>query len=159
MNLETIFSIANLLTLPFWFILIFLPWWGVSRTIMRSPYVAIFPTLAYIMLVVPSLGSILSQVSNPELTSIAALLGTPEGAAIAWAHFLAFDLLVGRWVYLDSVERGIPWFVVAPLQFFVLMLGPFGFGLYLLVRAGFSVMRGQPAAAVLDPAPVVPAKA
>jgi hypothetical protein len=74
-------------------------------------------------------------VLSPSLAGIAALLGTPAGATIAWVHFLAFDLLVGRWAYLDSRERGVSAWLMGPVLFFTLMLGPVGFLLYLAVRA------------------------
>ncbi|MCB9123885.1 MAG: DUF4281 domain-containing protein [Caldilineaceae bacterium] len=61
-----------------------------------------------------------------EPAAIAALLGTPEGATVAWAHFLAFDLFVGRWVYLDGRCVGLSAWVVSPILFFVLMIRPGG---------------------------------
>ena len=36
------------------------------------------------------------MVARPDLAAVAALLSTPAGATLAWAHFLAFDLMVGR---------------------------------------------------------------
>jgi hypothetical protein len=66
--------------------------------------------------------------------TLAEALGQPTGATIAWAHFLAFDLFVGRWAYLDSREKGITAWVASPLLFFILMVGPLGFLLYLLGR-------------------------
>ena len=87
----------------------------------------------------PRAGAIFAAVSSPELGPIAALLGTPEGATIAWAHFLAFDLLAGRWAYLDSRERNVSALLMAPVLFLVLMLGPIGFLLYLGVRAAYQL--------------------
>lgn len=81
-----------------------------------------------------SSGGMLADLANPTLEPIAALLGTPLGATTGWAHFLAFDLFVGRWAYLESRERGFnPW-LVSPTLFFVLMSGPFGLLLYLGLR-------------------------
>jgi hypothetical protein len=59
----------------------------------------------------------------------------PVGATIAWVHFLAFDLFVARWIYLDSRERQVSPWLLAPLLFLTLMLGPAGFLLYLAVRS------------------------
>jgi hypothetical protein len=69
------------------------------------------------------------------MSSVATLLGSPEGATIAWVHFLAFDLFVGRWIYLDSQERRLSPLLMAPVLFLTLMLGPFGFLFYLVLRA------------------------
>jgi len=76
----------------------------------------------------------MAGLANPTLAIIAAILGQPTGATIAWAHFLAFDLFVGRWAYLDSREKEITAWIVSPLLFFILMVGPLGFLLYLLGR-------------------------
>lgn len=151
MTLETLFQLTNL-AIPFWLIMILGGWWRGTVQIMRSPYVAIVPAIVYAVLVVPQMGSIFAAVSNPTVESIAALLGTPEGATIAWAHFLAFDLLVGRWAYLNSQEMNIPWWLISPILVFVLMVGPVGFLMYLVLRAVYAGIRQAPADALLDPA-------
>jgi hypothetical protein len=91
--------------------------------------------LIYVALVLPQLATILPAVVSPSLPDIAALLGTPAGATIAWVHFLAFDLLVGRWAYLDARARGLSVWVTSPVLFTILMLGPLGLLLYLIARA------------------------
>ncbi|MCI0441883.1 DUF4281 domain-containing protein [bacterium] len=132
--MEMLFNISGLFVLPFWFLMIVAPHWRVTSQILKSPFVIIAPVIAYVMLVLPQIGSLLPKVLGPELPEIATLLGTPQGATIAWMHFLAFDLFVGRWAYLDSRERGISAWLMAPILFFILMLGPLGFLLYLVVR-------------------------
>ena len=77
---------------------------------------------------------VLGAVANPDLGGVSALLGSPAGATVGWVHFLAFDLFVARWAYLDSRERGVNPFIMAPVLFLVLMLGPVGFLAYLAVR-------------------------
>ncbi|MCL4859521.1 MAG: DUF4281 domain-containing protein [Caldilineaceae bacterium] len=62
------------------------------------------------------------------------LFGAPEATAVAWIHFLAFDLFVGRWIYLDSRTQGGSVWLASPCLFFTLMLGPLGFLLYLAGR-------------------------
>ena len=89
----------------------------------------------------PGLAEVLPAVTSPTLAGIAALLGTPERATIGWVHFLAFDLFVGRWVYLDSRERGISAWLMASILFVVLMLGPLGFVLYLAIRTAHAAMQ------------------
>jgi len=125
-----IFGLANLSVLPLWFLIILLPHWSITRRIIGSPLVALVPATIYLVLVGPQIATLLSAVSNPSLSGITTLLATPAGATIAWAHFLAFDLLVGRWVYLDARERGISALLIAPVLFLTFMLGPIGqFGL------------------------------
>lgn len=142
--METIFSLSNLLVMPFWLLMILLPRWHVTRQIISSPLVAAAPALLYLVLVLPRLGALLPTLASPQLADIAVLLGTPAGATLAWAHFLAFDLFVGRWAYLDSQARGVSPWLMAPILFCTLMLGPVGFLLYLAAR---TFARGsQPAA-------------
>jgi hypothetical protein len=105
--METLFAISSFLVLPFWGLMIFLPHWGVTRRLIGSPLSAALPAVFYTALVLPRLVDIWALVSLPDLAGIAGLLGSPAGATIAWFHFLAFDLFVGRWIYLDSRERDL----------------------------------------------------
>jgi hypothetical protein len=50
-------------------------------------------------------------------------------------HFLAFDLFVARWIYLDVQERDWPTWLLSPLLALTLMFGPLGLGAYLGLRA------------------------
>jgi hypothetical protein len=102
---------------------------------MASLWTVVPAALLYAILVLPNMLGLLGELANPTVTSIAALLGTPEGATIGWVHFLAFDLFVGRWAYLDSREHGFSAWWVSPVLFFVFMFGPFGLLLYLGLRA------------------------
>jgi Domain of unknown function (DUF4281) len=131
--MERLFDLSSLMVLPFWALIIFLPHWRVTRMLMGSPLVCAIPAIFYAGLVIPRFVEMWQVVSRAELSGIAALLGSPVGATIAWLHFLAFDLFVGRWIYLDSRARGITAWVMAPVLFLTLMLGPCGFLLYLIV--------------------------
>jgi hypothetical protein len=131
---EQLFQMSNLLVMPFWFLMILLPFWSWTKRIIGSPWIAAPAALLYASLVLPQAGGLLGALANPQLAQIAALLGTPAGATIGWVHFLAFDLFVGRWVYLDSQERKLTAWLVSPILFVVLMFGPLGLLLYLLVR-------------------------
>lgn len=138
-----IFRVSNLLFLPFWALMILFPRRHWATRIMRSPLVNIAPAALYAVLVLPRLSTIWPAVSRPTLASVATLLGSPAGATIAWVHFLAFDLFVGRWIYLESNERQISVWLIAPVLFLTLMLGPFGFLLYLAVRSATSFTSGN----------------
>ncbi len=145
--MEIIFQLSSLLVMPFWLLIIFLPHWQWTRRTMASPWVVAPAALLYALLVIPSLVSLLPQLANPQLDVIAPLLGTPQGATIAWVHFLAFDLFVGRWAYLDSRQRGTSAWIVSPVLFLILMVGPLGLLLYLFVRL-LPARTNQPAPAV-----------
>ena len=140
--MEQVFSFSSALVMPFWFLMIVFPHWRWTNRIMQSLLVFVPVALLYALLVLPRFSDIFLEVVNPTLSGISVLLGTPEGATIGWVHFLAFDLFVGRWVYLNSRENSISAWIMAPVMFFCLMLGPIGLLLYLGVRLAYSRKRG-----------------
>jgi hypothetical protein len=141
--LETIFTLANLLILPFWALMILLPHWRWTRRIMQTLWPLVVLCVVYAVLLLSQIGGAAGSLLNPTLDGIAGLLGTPAGAAAGWVHFLAFDLFVGRWAYLDSRERNISAWLVSPTLFFILMAGPLGLLLYLGVRWMWQRRRAQ----------------
>lgn len=141
--MTTIFALSGLPVLPLWLLMIILPFWPLTQRIIRSPLTVAIPSLFYAALVLPRLAEVLPVVLRPELDALAVLLASPAGATIAWVHFLAFDLFVGRWAYFDSREHGISAWVMAPTLFTILMLGPFGLLIYLALRATVRARRPQ----------------
>lgn len=133
--METLFLISNMYIIPFWVMMIAAPRWQWTKRIVGSPWMAAPLALLYAVLIIPQLGSLFNDLLNPALLNIAAALSTPEGATVGWVHFLAFDLLVGRWAYLDSQEKNVSPWVMAPVLFLILMMGPLGFLAYLVIRS------------------------
>jgi hypothetical protein len=131
---RTLFDLTFLLAVPFWALMIVLPRWSWTERIVRSPLIVLPIVAIYTALIVPDFAEVWSSVSNPTLDGVAALLGSPAGAAAGWAHMIAFDLFVGRWSYLDSRARGVPALVMAPILLLTIMLGPLGLAAYLAVR-------------------------
>jgi hypothetical protein len=130
---ELLFQVVNLTVLPFWALMIFLPKWRVTRLIMGSVWPLVVLPAAYAILMVPMLAEVVPVLLQPKLADIARVLGTPEAALVGWVHFLAFDLFVGRWIYLDSRRQGVSAWVMGPILFLTLMLGPCGLLTYLLI--------------------------
>lgn len=93
----------------------------------------------------------LAAFSPPSVAGVATLLGTPEGATLAFAHFIAFDYFVGRWMALDALSRDIHPLLMAPLLVATLMVGPLGFAAYLVLRSVIAATRGELAQSFVDP--------
>jgi hypothetical protein len=144
MDPQLLFTLTFPLAAPFWALMILAPGWSVTQRIIGSPLVVVPPMLVYAVLVVPQFATVLPAVASPELAGVAALLGTPAGAAAGWAHFIAFDLFVGRWIHLDSRERGIHPLVMAPVLVLTILLAPLGLLAYLLLRALLPARREAP---------------
>lgn len=145
--MEELFRLSTLAVAPFWLIMMLAPRWRLTERVMRSHLPVVAPAAAYALLVLPRLAEIGPSLARPELHAIAGLLGTPEGATIAWLHFLAFDLFVGRWVYMDARARRVSAWLTSPVLFMTLMVGPVGLLLHLCVRRLFG--RADAAAAPL----------
>ena len=117
--------------------MIFLPGARITRRLMSSPAVILGPAILYGILIAPDLGHAIPLLLRPELPAIRGLLGSEVGTMVSWAHFLAFDLFVGRWIYLDSRSKRVTAWVSSPLLFLTLLLGPLGFVSYFAVSQLF----------------------
>lgn len=135
MNWEILFQLSNLIILPFWILMIFAPNFKWTQKIMQSLWVIAPIAFLYLGLILSltfgDFGPALTLSNPPQVTDITVGLSTAAGATVAWAHFLAFDLFVGRWVYLDSRKRDRNPIWMGVVLLFVFMLGPIGFLLYL----------------------------
>lgn len=135
MSESTLFQLVFATAAPFWFLMILLPGWSWTRRIIGSPVIVVPPALIYLGLAVPMLGDLLAEVTNPSLAGVQDLVGTPAGTTLLWAHVIAFDLFVGRWIYLDARRRAIHPLVAGPVLLLTILLGPVGFLVHLGVRA------------------------
>lgn len=83
-----------------------------------------------------------------SLGAVQTLFAAPGKMLGAWTHFLAFDLLVGRWMVDDALSQSrsrIPLVLALPATF---LFGPAGVLLYVSGRALFGVMRTNPQGSV-----------
>lgn len=129
-----LFSLSSLFVMPFWFLMVVLPFWKWTQRIIQSPWIILGPALIYAIVLLPIFATVWADVSNPTLPGVIELIGNESGATLSWVHFLAFDLFVARWIYLDSRERNIFALIISPILVSVLMVGPVGFLIYMVVR-------------------------
>ena len=69
------------------------------------------------------------------LGGVAALFSVPGLLLAGWVHYLAFDLLVGRWQIDDSGVSGLAAWWLLPCLVLTFLFGPAGWLLYLAARA------------------------
>jgi hypothetical protein len=132
--MNEIFQLSNLLVIPWWILMIVAPRWHRTSHIMNSSLIFMPIALMYSILVLPNFVALLPELANPQLMAISALLSTPSGATVAWIHFLAFDLFVGRWIYQDSNTLALPRWIQSTCLLMTFMAGPFGWLSYMVVR-------------------------
>lgn len=130
-----LFDITFLTVAPFWALMILAPRWRWTATIVASPLICVPPLLIYAVLVLPEIGAFLPVLADPNLPALQDMLAGEVGASVAWAHFIAFDLFLGRWIHLDSRARGIHPAVISVLLVFTILFAPLGVLGYLVVRA------------------------
>ncbi len=132
MKAEQIFSMANLIAMVSWIILIVAPRWIFTRKVILSGAIPLLLSAAYLILIVLFFGK--SEGGFGSLAGVMKLF-TNEWATLAgWIHYLAFDLFVGIWEVKDAQAKKISHWFVIPCLFLTFMLGPIGFLLYSILR-------------------------
>ncbi|WP_433049670.1 ABA4-like family protein [Dactylosporangium sp. CS-033363] len=152
---ETLFQLAFLATVPFWALMILAPTWGWSRRIIASPFIVLPTLVVWAVAIAPALGDFAREMLNPDLAGVKALLARDEVVAAVWAQVIAWDLFIGRWIYLDSRTRGLHPLLMAPVLVLTVLLSPIGLPVYFLLRL---TKRPQPSAVHDAPAGEVVAR-
>ncbi|MEV6931295.1 ABA4-like family protein [Dactylosporangium sp. NPDC051485] len=132
--MTTLFQLAFLAAVPFWALMILLPTWRWTRAIVSSPLIALPTLVVWALAIAPAFGDFAREMLSPDLEGLRELLARDEVVAAVWAQVLAWDLFVGRWIYLDSRARGLHPLLVAPVLVLTILLSPIGLPLYLALR-------------------------
>lgn len=130
----TLFDLTFLLIAPFWALMILAPKWSWTKKIAESHLIVLPPVVIYVVLMIPVLPELLPLVTRPELAKLAEFMSTDTGAALVWAHMIAWDLFVGRWMYLEGRRLDVHPLVMAPVLVITILLAPVGLPLFLIVR-------------------------
>jgi hypothetical protein len=141
MTAEQVFSIANLVAVLCWIVLAALAnrrW--VTDVVTGKGAPALF-AVAYIAIVVAVFPR--AEGSFSTLGGVTELFANPWLLLAGWLHYLAFDLLVGTWEARDSVERGLPRWLLVPCLFLTFMFGPMGWLIYMIVRMRYEPSSSQ----------------
>ncbi len=132
MKAEQIFSIANLIAMISWIILIIAPRWIVTRKIIISGAIPLLLSAAYLILIVLFFGK--SEGGFDSLPNVMKLFTNEWSVLAGWIHYLAFDLFVGIWEVKDAQAKNISHWFVIPCLILTFLLGPIGFLLYSILR-------------------------
>ena len=132
MKAEQIFSMANMIALIAWALLIVAPRWIVTRKIVLSGAVSLLLSAAYLVLIVAFFGS--SEGGFGSLAGVMRLFTNEWVVLEGWIHYLAFDLFIGAWETKDAQAKNISHWLVVPCLILTFTLGPIGFLLYGVLR-------------------------
>ena len=132
MTAEQIFSIANLLALGGWLIIIFLPRWFTADRFIIGVIITLL-SFAYLALIIKTFN--LKDFSGfSSLNGVMALFSDPWLLLAGWIHYLAFDLLTGLFISKNAAKQGIRHIYIIPSLLLTFMLGPLGLLVYLIMR-------------------------
>ncbi len=134
MSADLIFSICNSAVLPGWVLLIFMPKWKWTLSLISAGLIPFVLGLVYVGLFISQSGSMPEGGGFGSLAGVASLFANPYVLTAGWIHYLAFDLFVGAWEVRDSQQQGISHWLVIPCLLLTFMLGPTGLALYFIIR-------------------------
>lgn len=126
---ELLFWFASVYIMPFWISMWFFPRHEITQKMMQNPLVCLVPLLvSYTILVIPQLPDLLltfsSQMVTPDV--VKELFENEATIYLGWIHFLALDLLAGRWVWSQFRRSKLALYVTFPILFLCMMVAPFG---------------------------------
>ncbi|MFH8481359.1 ABA4-like family protein [Streptomyces sp. NPDC018055] len=131
----TLFDITFYLAAPFWLLMISVPAWSVTTRVVSSPLTVLPLLTVYTVLAVQVFPELWTAVSTPDLGTFQELTALAEGAGALWAQVIAWDLLVGQWMFLQSRKLGLSPWLMGPLLVLTILLSPFGLLVFLALRA------------------------
>jgi len=132
MTAEQIFSVANLIPVTGWLMLIV----GVRVRRVASLMTATILPLLFAVLFGYLIVTHWSERAGGfgTLAQVRALFSNDWLLLAGWVHYLAFDLFVGSWQVRDAQKHRIPHLLVIPGLILTFLFGPIGFLFYLSLR-------------------------
>jgi len=137
---ETLFKFDNVAVLPFWLLMILVPKSSATQGVMGS-YVAFVPlALIYAFLVFSSITApggldLFTSGAGVTLGALSKAFADPGTMAAGWAHYVCFDLFVGRWMWADGLRNKV---LTTHSLVLGLFFGPVGLLSHLITRSLFS---------------------
>ncbi|MEZ2410437.1 hypothetical protein GGC47_001518 [Bosea sp. OAE752] len=136
LTLDAAFSAANLLAVGGWLLLLVAPRWRAGQ-FLAGLVIPSLLSLGYLVLI----GVYWHQARGgfSSLDDVAALFASRPLLLAGWAHYLAFDLLIGAWLLRRSQREGLPHGAMLPVLALTFLFGPVGYLLYLLLAASHAI--------------------
>ena len=138
---ENIYLITNWGVIPFWLLLIFLPYHQLTSFFTQSiiPYFLLAVSYAYLSYGVFLEGNILDgfELYN-GLSGLYSMFANETLLLVFWLHFLAISLFAGAWIIRDSKKYFIPKIITIPSLILTYFSGPIGLVIYWFMRIFFA---------------------
>jgi apolipoprotein N-acyltransferase len=136
-----LFQLSFYLAAPFWALMIVAPRWSWTTRIVGSPLIIAPVALLYLVIAIPRLADLIPLVTGPTLAGLQSAMAEGGAATLVWAHIIAFDLFVGRWIYLEAAKSRIHPLVMAPILIVTILFAPIGFLIFVAIRPALKQAR------------------
>lgn len=126
------YTVINGSSAPVWLAMILAPRARVTRwLVQRATALFVGLGVTYDALLVSGVVQSGELIDFRDPDAVRAALATHDLFLAGWAHYIAFDLFVGRWIWEDALAQGRR----APVSLLLTWLaGPAGLSLYLVQR-------------------------
>jgi len=140
-NSETIYLLANWGVIPFWLMLIIMPYHGLTNFLVQSIIVPLilavaYSYLAYNLYIENSIFDSFELYSG--IDGLYSMFSNENLLLIFWLHFLALSLFLGAWMTRDAKKFFIPKIILIPSLIITYFTGPVGLVIYWLLRIFFA---------------------
>ena len=138
---ENIYLVANWGIIPFWLLLIFLPYHQLTNFLTQSVIPLLILAFGYVYLSYRIFieGSILDSFELYNgLDGLYSMFANETLLLIFWLHFLAISLFAGSWIVRDSRKYFIPKIIIIPSLILTYFTGPLGLVVYWFFRIFFA---------------------
>ena len=138
---ENIYLVANWGVIPFWLLLIFLPYNQLTNFLTQSVIAPFLLAVSYVYLSykIYQEGNIFDGFElYSGLDGLYSMFANEALLLIFWLHFLAISLFAGTWIVRDSKRYFIPKVITIPSLILTYFSGPIGLTIYWFFRIFFA---------------------
>ena len=140
MDIYTItFILATFWVGPFWFAMLLSPEKDKTKKLLNGPMFFLGPIIIWMIVMAMNPQGMIdfaNSGSHPNgfLAGLASGMSSKAGVTAMWAHMVAGDICVTRWIWQDSLNRKMNTWMYKLSIFFAVMLMPVGLVIYLIFR-------------------------
>ena len=128
------FIFSTLWVGPFWFAMLFTPFKDSTSKLLEGPWFFLGPLIIWYLVsfLSPPDISISSDSGSDILENLAKGMATKEGLTAIWAHMVAGDIFVTKWIWKKCIESKTNIWIMRFSIFFGVMLMPIGLAAYVI---------------------------
>ena len=132
------FFLSTMWVGPFWIAMLLYPNHEMTHKLMQGPWFFFGPIAIWYILSLSDISGLVNLISDTldpsnALQGLADLLGTKPGASAAWAHMVAGDIFVTRWIWKRNQEMNTNEWIARASIFFGVMLMPVGIAIQMFL--------------------------